>query len=176
MKKRSGGNFLDRYKENDVMSDNKVETELLSQIKEVLLKFPKYWEKDVLLRNKVAEDLRNYNQELIEALLSNQLVKDTYSISLNSTNIFKIEEFISMLLYKNYWENSYTKYSNEIGLTSEGKYLNYNTDVVLDFPHKDSVLEGGMTKEDQGKKEIYYHNVLAKEEIDTLLSSKVFTN
>lgn len=158
------------------MSDNKVETELLSQIKEVLLKFPKYWEKDVLLRNKVAEDLRNYNQELIEALLSNQLVKDTYSITLNSTNIFKIEEFISMLRYKNYWENSYTKYSNEIGLTSEGKYLNYNTDVVLDFPHKDSVLEGGMTKEDQGKKEIYYHNVLAKEEIDTLLSPKVLTN
>lgn len=158
------------------MSDNKVETELLSQIKEVLLKFPKYWEKDVLLRNKVAEDLRNYNQELIEALLSNQLVKDTYSITLNSTNIFKIEEFISMLRYKNYWENSYTKYSNKIGLTSEGKYLNYNTDVVLDFPHKDSVLEGGMTKEDQGKKEIYYHNVLAKEEIDTLLSPKVLTN
>ena len=81
-----------------------------------------------------------------------------------------------MLRYKNYWENSYTKYSNEIGLTSEGKYLNYNTDVVLDFPHKDSVLEGGMTKEDQGKKEIYYHNVLAKEEIDTLLSPKVLTN
>lgn len=158
------------------MSDNKVETELLSQIKEVLLKFPKYWEKDVLLRNKVAEDLRGYNQELIEALLSNQLVKDTYSITLNSTNIFKTEEFISMLRYKNYWENSYTKYSNEIGLTSEGKYLNYNTDVVLDFPHKDSVLEGGMTKEDQGKEEVYYHNVLAKEEIDTLLSPKVLTN
>ena len=36
------------------MSDNKVETELLLQIKEVLLKFPKYWEKDVLLRNKSA--------------------------------------------------------------------------------------------------------------------------
>lgn len=158
------------------MSDNKVETELLSQIKEVLLKFPKYWEKDVLLRNKVAEDLRGYNQELIEALLSNQLVKDTYSITLNSTNIFKIEEFISMLRYKNYWENSYTKYSNEIGLTSEGKYLNYNTDVVLDFPHKDNILEGGMTKEDQGKKEIYYHNVLAKEEIDVLLDKKILVN
>ena len=108
--------------------------------------------------------------------MSNQLVKDTYSITLDTTNIFKVEEFISMLRYKNYWENSYTKYSNEIGLTSEGKYLNYNTDVVLDFPHKDSILEGGMTKEDIGKKEVYYHNVLAKEEIDTLLSSKVLTN
>ncbi|PKF32504.1 hypothetical protein CW687_11105 [Macrococcoides caseolyticum] len=96
-----------------------METELLSQIKEVLLTFPKYWEEDVLLRNKVAEDLRNYNQELIEALLSNQLVKDTYSISLNSTNIFKIEEFINMLRYKNYWENSYTKYSNEIDFKRE---------------------------------------------------------
>ncbi len=158
------------------MAENKIETELLSQIKEVLLTFPKYWEKEVLLRNKVAEDIREYNPELIEALLSNQLVKDTYSITLGSTNIFKIEEFISMLRYKNYWENSYTKYTNEIGLTSEGKYLNYNTDVVLDFPHKDSILEGGMTKEEQGKKEIYYHNVLAKEEIDTLLSPKVFTN
>ena len=64
----------------------------------------------------------------------------------------------------------------QVGLTSEGKYLNYNTDVVLDFPHKDSVLAGGMTKEDEGKKEIYYHNVLAKEEIDTLLSPKVLAN
>ena len=158
------------------MAENKIETELLSQIKEVLLTFPKYWEEDVLLRNKVAEDLRSYNQELIEALLSNKLVKDTYSITLDSTNIFKIEEFISMLRYKNYWENSYTKYSNEIGLTSEGKYLNYNTDIVLDFPHKDSVLEGGMSNEDEGKKEIYYHNILAKEEIDTLLSPKILTN
>src|SRR5699024_9522013 len=81
-----------------------------------------------------------------------------------------------MLLIKNYWDNSYTKYTNEIGLTSEGKYLNYNTDVVLDFPHKDSVLEGGMTKEESQKKEVYYHNVIAKEEIDTLLAPKVLMN
>src|SRR5699024_10128480 len=90
--------------------------------------------------------------------------------------IFKVEDFISMLRYKNYWEDSYTKYSNEIGLTSEGRYLKYNSDVVLDFPHKDGVLVGGMTKEDVGKKEIYYHKVLVKEEIDTLLMPKVLSN
>ena len=138
------------------MAENNVETELLSQIKEVLLTFPKYWEEDVLLRNKVAEDLREYNPELIEALLSNQLVKDTYSITLDSTNIFKIEEFISMLRYKNYWENSYTKYTNEIGLTSEGKYLNYNTDVVLDFPHKDSILEELKQAIEETHQRVYY--------------------
>src|SRR5699024_9361587 len=64
----------------------------------------------------------------------------------------------------------------KIRLTSEAKYLKYNTDVVLDFPHKDSVLEGGMTKEDIGKKEMYYHNVIAKEEVDTLLAPKTLIN
>src|SRR5690606_28962187 len=90
--------------------------------------------------------------------------------------VFKLDEFIGMLRYRNYWENSYTQYSNEIGLTSEGKYLRYNSDVVLDFPHKDCVLEGGMTKEDAGRNEIYYHKILAREEIDLLLSPKVLTN
>lgn len=53
-----------------------------------------------------------------------------------------------MLRYKNHWQDSYTKYANKIDLTAEGKYLNYNSDVVLNFRFKDCVLEGGMTKED----------------------------
>ncbi|WP_226374308.1 site-specific DNA-methyltransferase [Virgibacillus alimentarius] len=153
-----------------------METELQQQIKNVLSQFPSYWENNMLLNNKVIEDLRNYDELLIKALLSNELVKDTYSVQVSETTLFKTEDFIDVLRYKNYWENSYTKYTNQIGLTSEGKYLKYNTDVVLDFPHKDCVLEGGMTKEDVAKKEIYYNNVLAKEEIDTLLSPKVLSN
>src|SRR5690625_3909904 len=155
---------------------NVVETTLLQEIKKVLSQFDSYWDSDLLLKNKVVEDLRNYEETLITALLSNDLIKEIYTIEVGDTAVFKTEDFIDMLRYKNYWENSYTKYTNEIGLTSEGKYLRYNTDVVLDFPHKDCVLEGGMTKEDVGKKEIYYHNVLAKEEIDRLFSPKVLTN
>ncbi|WP_416350037.1 DNA methyltransferase [Mammaliicoccus lentus] len=153
-----------------------MDTKLQQEVNEVLKNFPEYWKKDILLKNKVIEDIRAYNEKIIEALLSNNLVKETYALQLPSGSVFKTEDFISMLRFKNYWDNSYTKYTNEIGLTSEGKYLKYNTDIVLDFPHKDSVLEGGMTKDDIGKKEIYYHNVLAKEEIDTLLSPKVLTN
>src|SRR5699024_8508240 len=150
-----------------------METKLQEEINEVLKTFPEYWDENMLLKNKLIEDIRSYNEKIIEALLSNNLIKDTYALQLPSRSVFKTEDFISMLRFKNYWDNSYTKYTNEVGLTSEGKYLKYNTDVVLDFPHKDSVLEGGMAKEDIGKKEIYYHNVIAKEEIDTLLSPKV---
>ena len=107
--------------------------------------FPEYWDENTLLNNKVIEDIRAYNEKLMTALLSNELIRKTYSLKLPSGAIFKVEDFISMLRFKNYWDNSYTKYTNEIGLTSEGKYLKYNTDVVIDFPHKDSVLEGGMS-------------------------------
>jgi len=153
-----------------------MDTKLLSEIKNVLLSFPEYWEEDALLKSKVIDDLREYRPDLIENLLDNDMVNNTYAMKVRDTYVFKINEFISMLRYKNYWENSYTKYSNEIGMTSDGKYLKYNTDVVLDFPHKDSVLEGGMTKEDVGKNEVFYHNVLAKEEIDVMLSPKVLAN
>src|SRR5699024_7216347 len=150
-----------------------METKLQQEINNVLQAFPEYWNEDILLKNKVIEDIRSYKEKTIEALLSNDLIKDTYALQLPSGSVFKTEDFISVLRFKNYWDNSYTKYTNEIGLTSENKYLKYNTDVVLDFPHKDGVLEGGMTVEEKGKDEVYYHNTLAKEEIDTLLSPKV---
>lgn len=158
------------------MKNNEIETTLLKQIKKELSQFPEYWKENTLLRNKVIEDLRKYDEILISSLLRNKIIKETYALTLNEITIFKVDEFIEMLRYKNYWENSFTKYTNEIGLTSEGKYLNYNSDIVLDFPHKDSLLEGGMSKEEIEKKEIYYHNVLAKEEIDTLLAPKVLSN
>lgn len=152
------------------------ETVLLKEIKHVLSQFPQYWDNDILLKNRVSEDLRNYDPNLITALLSNEKIKEDFEISINDTSIFKIEEFIQMLTYKDFWEDSYTKYSNKIGLTAGGKYLDYNSDVVLDFPFKDCILEGGMTKEEVGKKEVYYNKVIARDEVDTLLSPKVLTN
>lgn len=151
-------------------------THLQQEIKNVLEQFPNYWNNEVLLKNLIIEDIRNYEPELLSALLKNQTIQKTYALEVNGIHIFKIEEFVSMLRYKNYLENSYTKYTNEIGLTSEGKYLKYGSDVVLDFPHKDCVMEGGMSNEDSGKEEVYYHNILAKEEIDTLLSPKILKN
>lgn len=151
-------------------------TTLQQEIENVLKEFPNYWDNDVLLKNVLIEDIRNYKPEILSALLKNPAIKKTYSVDINGLHIFKVEDFVSMLRYKNYLENSYTKFSNEIGLTSEGKSLKYVSDVILDFPHKDGILEGGMTQEDIKKEEVYYHNILAKEEIDTLLSPKIFKN
>ncbi|MGM0208414.1 adenine-specific DNA-methyltransferase [Enterococcus sp. DIV0421] len=153
-----------------------METQLMQQIKEILSEFPQYWQGEELQRPIIIDDLKNYDALLIAALLKNQKIRENYSIKAGDVVIFKMQEFIDILRYKDYWTDSYTKYSNTIGLSSEGKYLQYNTDVVLDFPYKDSVLEGGMTKEDTGKEEVFYNEVIARDEIDTLLAQKAFVN
>ena len=48
--------------------------------------------------------------------------------------------------------------------------------MVLAWPYKDCVLEGGQTKEDQKRDEIFWNETLAPDEIDRLLAPKVFTN
>lgn len=153
-------------------------TNILDEISEILNGIERYWINEKLAKQLIIEDLRNNDTKLISKLLSNQAINEAYVQDIDGYKIFDKESFISMLRYKNYWQDSYTKYSNKIGLTVEGKYLNYNSDVVLDFPFKDCVLEGGMTKEDSVLKndEKFYNQVIAKEEIDTLLAPKALTN
>ncbi|HAP3559972.1 TPA: site-specific DNA-methyltransferase [Enterococcus faecalis] len=153
-----------------------MDTRLMQQIKDILKEFPQYWNGEELQRPIVIDDLKNYDALLISALLKNQKIRENYSIKAGDVVIFKVQEFIDILRYKDYWADSYTKYSNTIGLSSEGKYLQYNTDVVLDFPYKDCILEGGMTKEDTGKEEVFYNEIIARDEIDTLLAPKAFVN
>lgn len=153
-------------------------TNILDEISKILNGIERYWINEKLAKQLIIEDLRNNDTKLISKLLSNQAINEAYVQDIDGYKIFDKETFISMLRYKNYWQDSYTKYANKIGLTTEGKYLNYNSDVVLDFPFKDCILEGGMTKEDSVLKndEKFYNEVIAKEEIDTLLIPKVFTN
>lgn len=72
--------------------------------------------------------------------------------------------------------DSYTKYTNKIGLTNGGDFISKSNDVVLDFPYKDCFLEGGQDKEDQKRKEIFYNETIASDEISKMLAPKVFTN
>ena len=75
-------------------------------------------------------------------------------------------------------KGSYTEYSNKIGLysNSQGSFISQSPDVVLNFPYKDCVLEGGMTKEDAKRDERFLNIKLDKRDIDTLFDPKVLTN
>lgn len=72
----------------------------------------------------------------------------TYISKIADLEVFEVNKFVDILHYKEYWEDSFTKYSNKIGLTVGGKYIDDSSDMVLDFPYKDCVLKAGITKED----------------------------
>ncbi len=72
----------------------------------------------------------------------------------------------------------HTKYSNKIGLfsNSKGSFIKNDTDVVLNFPFKDAVLEAGMSKEDVGREERFLNLEIDSKDIDTLEEPKVLTD
>ncbi|CAH9018628.1 hypothetical protein NURINAE_01039 [Candidatus Nitrosacidococcus sp. I8] len=72
----------------------------------------------------------------------------------------------------------YTEYSNKIGLfsNSKGGFISNDTEVVLNFPFKDTVLEAGMSKEDLGREERFLHQKIDEEDITTLFEPKVLTD
>lgn len=153
-----------------------METKLIKELNSVLKSFPEFWDGETLLRSKVIDALKAKEPKLIKVLIANPKIKEIYGTDIDGIVVFDFEKLIGLLRFKEYWADSFTKYRNKIGLTSNGKYLDYNSDVVLDFPFKDCVLEGGMTKEEQGKNEIYYNEIIARDEIDRLFSPKLFTN
>jgi adenine-specific DNA-methyltransferase len=160
-----------------------IDSKIMETTKSILKEFGNTYfsDKGTLKRNKVIEDLDAYTPMLMKALLANQLIHDTYTESVviddKSVEIFKLNQFIEMFTYKEYWQDSYTKFENKIGLTAGGKFIDETADVVLDFPFKDTVLKAGMTKEDQkDTDEPFLHETIAKAEIDQLLEPKIFVN
>ncbi|MFA7934707.1 DNA methyltransferase [Helicobacter pylori] len=69
-------------------------------------------------------------------------------------------------------ENSFTRFKNKIGLYSQGRPIKSSELVVLNFPFKDNVLLGNAKDNSTKSKELFYHEILHKKEIDTLLKKK----
>lgn len=159
-----------------------VEPKGLEHIRSVLEQFDNKYITDtgVLKRNNVIADLDRYDHDLMTALLSDELIHNSYTEKIAGVEVFKLNQFIEMLEFKSYWEDSYTKYSNKIGLTADGTFIDESADVVLDFPFKDTVLKAGMNKEDvensEDADEPFLNEVIAKTEIDELFEPKILVN
>ncbi|WP_219027827.1 site-specific DNA-methyltransferase [Helicobacter pylori] len=69
-------------------------------------------------------------------------------------------------------ENSFTRFENKIGLYLQGHPIKSSESVVLNFPFKDNVLLGNAKDNSTKSKELFYHEILHKKEIDTLLKKK----
>ena len=129
-----------------------------------------------LLKQKVKSLALNFDENLIETLLNDTDTKEHFFKQIGEATIFDYRKLIDFIDDKNFLLDSYTKFSNKVGLTISDKHIKQIDNVVLTFPFKDCILEGGQSKEDENRKEIFFNETLAKDEISRLLDKKVISN
>ena len=150
---------------------------IFDTVADLLLTNDKYKAEDGrLLKAVVYSDVMAMSEDLLSLLLSNEDVKETFFKDVQGTLVFDKQKFAWFMESKEFLPDSYTSYTNKIGLTHNGSFISQTNDVVLDFPYKDCVLEGGQDKDDQKRSEIFYNETIASDEISRMLAPKVFTN
>lgn len=136
-----------------------------------------FTEEGVLLRNAVYEAAMQMDTNLIHLLLTNDITKEHFFKEVDGITVFDKVEFGWVVNNREFLPDSYTRFKNKIGLVNNnGDIISSTGNVELIFPYKDCVLEGGQTKEEQKRKEIFYNETLSPDEIDRLLYPKVLTN
>jgi len=150
---------------------------LLDNLKTLFQKDERLVSEGELLKNKIIELALKTDKDLIELLLTDKQIKEVFFTEVGKVTIFNKDKFIKFISNKQFLPDSYTAFKNKIGLIDEkDEFISEKKDVVLSWPYKDCVLEGGMTKEDQKRDEIFWNETLAPDEISRLLDPKVFTN
>ena len=129
-----------------------------------------------LLPAAVKDHAWKLDHTLIRLLLSDPEIKSTFFDEIDGHWVFNHNTFIDYINDKNFLANSYTQFRNKIGLNVDGKFLRERAEVSLVWPYKDCVLEGGQTKDEEKRKEIFFNEILAQDEINQMFDPKVLTN
>ncbi len=149
---------------------------ILDDLTELLRRDEEYIADGLILRNKVIEAALSMNARLLELLMKSDEIKGHFFVEVSGVLVFDKVKFRDFVSHKNFLPDSYTAFRNKIGLVDEhGNQLSQSHNVVLTWPYKDCVLEGGMTKEDHSRNEVFWNTILSPDEITRLFEPKVLT-
>lgn len=129
-----------------------------------------------LLKNSIVEAALSLQPNLIKPLLDNEELSRSFFVDVEGVKVFDKVKFQRFVTNKSFLPDCYTTYKNKIGLSDEdGRFLSESREVVLSWPYKDCLLEGGQTKEDAKREEIFWSEILAPDAINRLTEPKAFT-
>ncbi|QYI99812.1 site-specific DNA-methyltransferase [Thalassovita mediterranea] len=149
---------------------------LLDDLTELLQAEQAFISDGAILKNAVIEAALNMDARLLELLMQSDTIKAHFFTPVAGALVFDKVKFQDFVSNKAFLPDSYTAFKNRIGLTDgRGDYLSQSRDVVLAWPYKDCVLEGGMTKEDRGRNEVFWNTTLAPDDITRLFEPKALT-
>ena len=151
--------------------------DLLKELEEVLSRDQSLMSNGRLFKSTIMERSSNMDPKFLEMLLSSDSIKKHFFTNMKDTLVFDKSKFQEFISNKNFLPDSYTAFANSIGLATDSGHLKAINDVVLAWPYKDCVLEGGMSKEESATvRENFLSVTLAPDDITRLLESKVLTS
>ncbi len=143
-----------------------------------MLKTPLKTLVDILINRFTKERLvtliLQHDEKLLTFMLEHENAddyKNAFFKTIANTLVFNEKALLECLETKEL-ENSFTRFKNKIGLYSQGRPIKSSELVVLNFPFKDNVLLGSAKDNNTKPNELFYHEILHKKEIDTLLNKK----
>ncbi|MCQ2666320.1 site-specific DNA-methyltransferase [Helicobacter pylori] len=143
-----------------------------------MLKTPLKTLLDILINRFTKERLETLilqnDEELLTFMLEHENANDyknAFFKMIANSLVFNEKALLECLEIKEL-EKSFTRFKNKIGLYSQGRPIKSSELVVLNFPFKDNVLLGNAKDNNTKSNELFYHEILHKNEIDTLLSPK----
>lgn len=125
-----------------------------------------------LMKNKVVELALAVDPLLLRHLLASQSMKRHFFADIDGVAVFDKIKFQRFVSNKSFLPDSYTAFKNKIGLFSDSGYYADSKEVVIAWPFKDCILEGGQDRDDAKRKEVFWNETLAPDQIDRLLSPK----
>ena len=130
-----------------------------------------------LLKNNVVEAALALDPKLLHYLLADEKLRKQFFREVDGLLVFDKVQFQRFVMNKQFLPDSYTSFKNKVGLTNEnGDFLSESREIVLSWPYKDCMLEGGQTKEDAKRNEIFWNETLAPDEINRLTEPKALCN
>lgn len=130
----------------------------------------------MLSKDKVAEDALALDSDLLKVLTTNESIKNHFFGKVGAILVFDKVKFQKFVMNKDFLPDNYTAFRNKVGMTKNDEYITESNDVVLVWPYKDCVLEGGQNEEDAKRAEIFWNLTLAPDQITRLLSPKALNN
>lgn len=174
---------------------------------EVLKEDNRLWnsEKTEFNRSLLFDLIDKMDEIIIELLLKKEEIREKFFIRVKDVYVFKMNDF-RFFIEENKVFNSFTNFTNRIGLSDGKEFILDRGEVVINFPFKDCILEGGQTTEEgietyfaydqtvtkaeerkgwkaesynekqQKRDEIFFNEILAEDEKDRLLDEKALIN
>ena len=147
----------------------------MDELTALLSSEPSFIVEGKISKDVVVEAALNLDKTLLDLLAADEKIIQFFFKKTANYLIFDKVRFQKFVLNKDFLPDSYTQFRINIGLSTDEYYIKDDQRVILNWPYKDCLLEGGQSSEDTKRSEIFWNETLAPDEITRLLQPKALS-